>query len=895
MTSKLQLAGAAALLAVSLFSCKTVELEPPIPYDTTITAVLLESEPQTKACIDMSNVGKGYLGLLWQEGDQIGVFGDGSTANALFKNQRTGTNARTDFEGTMTGGDIPYRAYYPYSEENDGAEIDALSGTVLDVQPFDSQTGRLVSDYKYGAPVVEGSTEFCFRHLFSMLRVTVDATGTALAGEKLVSVEISVKDGSGSERPICGSFAFSAEDGAWSNLTNTGNSVLMPWSSTPTLSANTTHTGFITVLPTVKRGDKISVTVISEGHKASLTADCKVDFEKEQVYNIPLKLSDYAAKASTFGYSVVAIPQFSSFGFSVAKNTGKLLDNQLVWNSSNKPQFNSVSSLAATISGSDVKLTIPYLYDFNLVPDFSVASGVTVSVNGVAQTSGVSAVDFSSPVTYTLTPSAGESRDYTVTISHTGLPVVVLQQNHNAGDFSAVTSGGFLGIGATTLNKFVDFMVRGKDTDWVDSDQMTIYNADGTVGMPTALCGARLRGNTTQAYPKKPFALKFVDKQTVLGMPSHKRWVLLANWLDHSMIRNAVAFDIAHAIEDAWKSGAIAEGIPWNVHGQNVELIVDGHHVGNYYLCEQIKIDKKRLNIKKCYEDILDAATYDPENPDAVLGDAPSIDNCGFLFELDNNYDEPDKFITSKYSVPFMFKDAVDGSSGTIFNAVKTKIQGIEDSISRGNFAAAYNDLDINSVIDQWLIWELTMNHEYLDPRSVYYFMDGNDKLSAGPVWDFDRATFQNPTNAQSQGSEGDRVKPYNKWICWSANPKAGLNASNLNDYSSCVWYPELINDPIFQAKVQERWAVIYPYLQGVVAKIRAYGQSQAVSFAYDSAMWPTTKAAIQAHKSGFSDWSGDENISTYEGVIDNFVNCYTNRLNGMNALITSGTFAKSQ
>ena len=175
------------------------------------------------------------------------------------------------------------------------------------------------------------------------------------------------------------------------------------------------------------------------------------------------------------------------------------------------------------------------------------------------------------------------------------------------------------------------------------------------------------------------------------------------------------------------------------------------------------------------------------------------------------------------------------------------------------------------------------MNHEVLDHRSVYFFMDGNGKLSAGPVWDFDRATFQNPTNAKSQGSSGDRVKPYDQWICWSASSSVGQSA----------FFPQLVSDPTYQAKVQERWAVMYPYLQGVVNKIRAYGESQAVSYTYDSAMWPTNKAAIQAHKSGFSDWSGDENISAYSDVIENFVSCYTNRLNGMNTLITTGQFTK--
>ena len=51
--------------------------------------------------------------------------------------------------------------------------------------------------------------------------------------------------------------------------------------------------------------------------------------------------------------------------------------------------------------------------------------------------------------------------------------------------------------------------------------------------------------------------------------------------------------------------------------------------------------------------------------------------------------------------------------------------------------------------------------------------------------------------------------------------------------------------------------------------------------------MWPTNKAAIQAHKSRFSDWSGDEELTDWNEVIENFVTCYEKRLNGMNSLIS--------
>lgn len=849
-----------------------------------ITATIADpaDKAQTRTCIDMCNTGNGYLGILWQRNDSIGVYSQsGTTRNALFQSQTPGNAAQADFGGNMSGDDKPYRAYYPYSIANAGTDVSAIKGTLPAVQPFNPETGRLTGDYKYGAPV-GNSNKFNFRHLFTLLRVSINAASTPLEGERLESIELTVTDEQGNERPINGDFTFSAVDGSWKDATNTSGTVSMPWTTRPALVKDETYLGFITVMPVVKKGDKISVSVVSEGHKASFTATCQVDFQAEYVYNIPLTLNEYAKNPSDFDYQTTELPVIKNFSFSATKNTDKILDNRLVWDSDKKaPRFDAVSTLEATVEGSEINLMIPYLYDFKLIPEFTTNADVIVTVEGVEQKSGETEVDFSKPVTYTVT-IGDESRDYTVNITNTGLPVVVLRQS-TSGDFSEKKVEGSSGIGGifnkVTSNYFVNFWVRGKDTEWVEDDQFTVYNADGTVDVNAAACGIRLRGNTTQIYPKKPFAVKLVKKQPVLGMPTHKRWVLLANWLDHSMIRNATAFDIAHAIENAWKanSATIAEGIPWNVHGQNVELVMDGHHVGNYYLCEQIKIGSTRLDIQDPYEDV---------RADGKV--SPTFENCGYLLELDNNYDETYKFRTED-DIPFMFKD--DVLTTDIVNAVKAKVQDIETNICNGNFATAYNDLDINTVVDQLFIWELTQNHEFTDPRSVYYFMDGNSKLKAGPVWDFDRATFQNPLKAESMGNSGDRLKPYGDWVCWSTTKNKPLGVSYY--MGSSIWYQKLMLDPTFQKAMQERWAVMYPYLQGVVNDIRKLGTDLTRSYEVNNAMWPTTKENIQAYKSSFSDWSGDELISDYADVIDNFVTVYQNRLNGMNTLITSGKFTK--
>jgi hypothetical protein len=57
--------------------------------------------------------------------------------------------------------------------------------------------------------------------------------------------------------------------------------------------------------------------------------------------------------------------------------------------------------------------------------------------------------------------------------------------------------------------------------------------------------------------------------------------------------------------------------------------------------------------------------------------------------------------------------------------------------------------------------------------------------------------------------------------------------------------------------------------------------------------MWPTNYGDVRKYKSDFRDWSGDEEISDWNEVINNFVTVYNERLAGMDALITSGKFTK--
>ena len=808
---------------------------------------------QTRTCVDNSSSGDAS-GILWSPKDQIGVYGDKGTKNALFEATNTGNVAEAEFNGTMASGEYPTYAYYPYSTNNAAAEVTALKGNLKLEQTFDMTTGKLEGDYKVGTPTFktyEGRYEFEFEHLFSLLKFDINATGTALEGDALESIILTLPG----ERRLGGEFTFDATTKAvtWTGDATGANELTMVWSDKPALTNGKSYTGYITCAPDIRQGDEITITILTQKSKAVFTRTALVDFAANTCYTFPLSLENYKDDMV-----VTNRPVITSFSFETKNNTGKILDKKLVFNgSATRPEASSGETL--NVDGETITGCIPYLYDFKLKPTFEVAEGITVTVGGVSQVSGESEQDFSQPVTYTVS-NGTESRDYTVAVTNSGLPVVVLTQS----------GGGSVSWAEAGIN------VRSKDSEWVETDKMAVYNANGSVDMEEALCGIRLRGNSTQNFPKKPFAVKLASKSKVLGMPKHKRWVLLANWMDRTMLRNAVAFEVAHQTENAY-----ADGLGWNPHGYSVEVIMDGRHVGNYFLCEQIKIDGERVNIKDCIEDVISDGNANPTMAD-----------CGYLLEFDDNYDELDKFRTGR-GLPCMFKDEVSQYSSDIFNQVKARIEAVEANLEAGNYETAYNDLDINSVIDYFFIQELTFNDEYKHPKSVYMLIDGDGKLTAGPVWDFDWQTFINYDKVQAMNSQYGGTyscRNTNEWLYGKSKlaeePTWPWDKPDYVNDQPYMWYPLLFKDANFRNKVQERWAVIYPKLLSVTSKIDEFSAQNKVSDQYNYAMWPLSSLKNSAG----SAFNGDEDMS-FDEAIATMKQAYTDRLNWMNEQITSGNF----
>lgn len=615
---------------------------------------------------------------------------------------------------------------------------------------------------------------------------------------------------------------------------------------------------YAAIAPGIKKGDEIEIQLLTDSHKVSFEVKALADFQAGACYDIPLNLDDLKPENNCTVENISTTPlEFKSFGFEIAKNESSLLKKTAVLNTStSKTEVKAAEDFSCAIdkNAGTVSCCIPYLYNFTLVPTFKVPEGVKVLCNGEVQESGVSGQDFRTPVEYTLV-SGTQRKVFTVTVTNTGLPVVVINVN-SPGTVS-----------------FLDFAIPAKGTKWSEADDIAVYK-NGVADLNKAGCGIRLRGNTSSNYDKRPMAIKLNKKAGILGMKEHKRWILLSPWTDMSLIRNYLAFNIAQTIQNHFINGptdgsTLGKGLVWNPSGQNVELVINGIHAGNYLFCEQIKINKNRLKMTNpIFEDVVEKNT------------SPTVKDCSYLIEFDNNYDETWKFKTTMRELPCLFKDdfKVTATNGTtydgsaIFESLKTYINTIESNLTNGYYTEAYKSLDINSVIDYWFVYEIAMNDEIQHPKSVYMYKDGDGKLSAGPVWDFDSQNF---TNVDTEKN----AYYYHTWSSLLIERAIKYNETPRRYY---MWWPLLMKDQNYINRVKARWADVYPDLIDVANRVvEERRAANRLSDEYNRKIWKVGNY-LDEH------WlCGDENME-FDDVMDNLKYCYNKRLENLNNTITN-------
>ena len=526
------------------------------------------------------------------------------------------------------------------------------------------------------------------------------------------------------------------------------------------------------------------------------------------------------------------------------------------------------ANLSGYTNASATRLTLGYK---SLVNGEEVAPSITIDGKAYSSTA---TYDLTMPVEIVL--SYGDvTKTYTAKLSQltdTGLPVVYLRTP------SEITSKD---IWTPTSDEVSDEEFCQL---YIDADGRNSWDGVAFEDFAEFNCQVKGRGNTTWDWPKKPYAIKLAKKKEVLGMAKHKRWVLLANIIDKSMIRNSVAFMIAKA---CYNDGTGAQQ-GWNPSGHCVELVLNGKHLGNYLLCEQIKIDGNRIDIAE--SDTPTTSTSDQGyllEIDRYWGNdateqlywtsyrkstsyAQSYNsNYSYMYGT-NYYDGGVQVSYGNYKMKFGLKGPDDGDLGengagkntAAYQFIYNKVNDTEKWIFNTMTTSTSLDeiakyIHVDSYIDYWLTFEVAMNQEPNNPGSVYMYYDPSDGLlHAGPIWDFDYGTYMYDYN--------DCGLYYNK--------------SSHFILANSIWYCRLLQNTAFQNRVSERWAIIKPLLETMVEQIPTLKSYLATSATYNWSMWTT---------SGAGDPNG-ENSTSYSTAATKIYNNTKSRISDLNTLITN-------
>ena len=357
----------------------------------------------------------------------------------------------------------------------------------------------------------------------------------------------------------------------------------------------------------------------------------------------------------------------------------------------------------------------------------------SVEINGTSITSGNSYNMFENNQTYTVT---ADSTTYSLCV----------QKASGIGSmFITTESGSMSNVHANKENK--------------ESGQLVAIDYDGSVSYDNALDYIKGRGNTTWRFDKKPYNIKLDKKASLLGMDKNKKWCLLANAQEHSMIRNALLYDLADEV-----------GLEFSPASRFVDLYANGEYLGTYQLTQKVEAGDGDLvditdleakteeavangtglsdvDIEEMYGDDYYSAEMEngereayniPYNPDDITG--------GYLLEFVMEFDEASYFTTTG-GQKVQVKNPEYCSAEQI-NYIADFMQDLEDAVysdtgynEKGKHYTEY--IDMESAVLMYLLQEFSVNIDG-GISSCYFYKDsdltGDGKVHASPCWDFDVA-----------------------------------------------------------------------------------------------------------------------------------------------------------
>jgi len=313
----------------------------------------------------------------------------------------------------------------------------------------------------------------------------------------------------------------------------------------------------------------------------------------------------------------------------------------------------------------------------------------------------------------------------------------------------------------------------------------------------------RGRGNSTWNLSKKPYKIKFQTKQKFLGKgyANAKKWTLLANAGDKSLMRNAVTSLMGDFL-----------GMKNNPAHRFVDLTLNGTYMGNYQISDQVEVRPHRVNITE---------------QDYPLSDGSDITG-GYLLEVDG-FQDGNCFTTSTYQVPIRIHYPDEDEIASSQNAyIRSYMRNFETVLSGRDFADPEKGyrrwVDSTSLANWFVATEVSANIDGY--YSTYFYKDRQDSLLYwGPLWDYDIA-YNNDSRIPNTDTRLMTDDGYGKTKEW------------LNRMWADPWFARLVNRRFHEAAEAGLEDYMYRQIDSIALLLDASQQLNYQKWGIDKRMY---------------------------------------------------------
>ena len=386
----------------------------------------------------------------------------------------------------------------------------------------------------------------------------------------------------------------------------------------------------------------------------------------------------------------------------------------------------------------------------------------------------------------------------------------------------------------------------GATIEYFDCETQNNHLTDNPVIKEKAF--VRTRGATSRIYDKKGYLIKFKESDLVTnkdvslsGMTADNEWVLHGPFLDKTLIRNYVCYNLA---------GEIMEYAP-NV--RFCEAYLNGEYIGVYLIVEKIGYNKYgRVQVSKTDSEIAETS---------------------YIVKIDRQNMDPLESITT-FSRKSLFSSSLLANTGymsivypasTLTEEQRRYIISDISKFEKTIYSFDYDDekrgylkyIDVESFVDYFLINEFTLNYD-ANALSRFFYKDVGGKYKMC-VWDFNSAF------------------DYYKY---------SYTTPQTFQLHKSIWYEYLFKNETFVEAVIDRYYELSEsyfnekYLLNYIDETIEYLGS-AIERNYEK--WGYSFQSEYNGKLYDFIYPTERNVRSYEAAVTQLKNCIINRINFMN------------